>query len=121
MWVSSQRFTELEKKVNKLDPENVLGRLQAALEEVSRFEKDTKQELINILDEKTKEQDKRVEEFISLTQKTTTKVLSRISDLVEEISALVGEKPSIGAVKMGPRVEVIRKPGETKEGAKGAK
>jgi len=110
MWVSKQRFTELEEKVNKLDLENVRGEVKKAKKELEEATKGISRLVNAAIEEKTKvfsdrfheiqsrfaKQDTKIDEFISLAQKTTQKALSRISDLIKEISALIGEKPKEG-------------------------
>jgi len=107
MWVSKKKFDELKERVNKLDPENVRKDLREATNNISSWKIEATQEVMKAINEKTElistrleglvnkvtEQDKKIEEFISSTQKITKVVLSRISELVEEISALIVEKP----------------------------
>ena len=104
------KLSELEEKVNKLDPKGIAGTFNEAIGKIDQFKKETRQELDKAVDEKTKgfsdrfhaiqsrlaDQDKKIDEFVSLTQKTTQKVLSRISDLLKEISALIGEESKEG-------------------------
>lgn len=101
MWISRQKFTELKERVDKLDPEKIVEKCQKLSEEWLANTAN------KVIDEKTKdfssrfhaiqsrltEQDKKIEKFVSSTQKITKIVLSRISDVVKEILELIEKTP----------------------------
>lgn len=105
VWISkkelNRRLTELEEKVNRLDPEKISEECQKLSE---GWLTNTANKIVDgkikdfsnrfhAIQNRLAEQDKKIEEFISSTQKITQKVISRISGLLKEISALIGEKP----------------------------
>jgi len=68
-----KELTELEKKVSELDPENVFKELNAAIEQIYQFEKNTKGRLHEKMDD-----------FISSRKKLVQIFLSRILNAVKE-------------------------------------
>jgi len=106
MWVSRQRFAELEKRVNELDLENIRKKIEEGKRELEEAIKGISRLVNTAVDEKTKDFSHRFhaiqgrlseqEKKVDLIQKTVQKSLSWISDLIKEISVLVGEKPKKG-------------------------